>query len=214
MIPCFWRVVVLPVILYAIFMIGQGVCASVTEISLSATEQNKVDQGEIVVREVASEKKEGRTFEVVGLIKASKEDIVQVLSDYGEYPQFMPNVSKIKIVEEVGDEAVLNYTLTLPLKKIKKYRLKMRMSEPEPHSVLITWNFLKWPGLKESETIRDTSGYWNIQEQAKERSLVLYHVYTDPGSVPFGTGWIVDVLSKKSVPEVFLQTKKRVEGAK
>jgi hypothetical protein len=61
------------------------------------------------------------------------------------------------------------------------------------------------------ETIRDTSGYWRIEAQSENKSLTLYHLYTDPGPIPFGLGWIVDVLSKNSVPQVLLQTKDRTE---
>ncbi|MCI5125930.1 MAG: hypothetical protein D3925_16025, partial [Candidatus Electrothrix sp. AR5] len=44
-----------------------------------------------------------------------------------------------------------------------------------------------------------------------KHSLVLYHVYTDPGKIPFGLGWIVDFLGKDSVPEVLVQTKELAE---
>ena len=95
--------------------------------------------------------------------------------------------------------------------KIKKYRLEITASEPTTQSALIKWQLLPWPELKPQETIKDTTGFWRIEKKAQNKALVLYHVYTDPGPIPFGLGWIVDVLSKNSVPEAFLATKIRAE---
>ncbi|MBU4009967.1 MAG: hypothetical protein KJ882_04310, partial [Proteobacteria bacterium] len=95
--------------------------------------------------------------------------------------------------------------------KMKKYRLKISMTEPNNQISVLKWQLQKWPGLDPRETIKDTTGYWRIEKKTEKSSLVFYHVYTDPGPIPFGLEWIVDVLSKKSVPEAFLQTKARTE---
>lgn len=180
-------------------------------ISLDEPEEKRVAQGEIVVREIATAGGEGRTFEAIGLVKASRENLLKVLKDYEKYPEFMPNVSRVEVVEQNGNVAVLNYTLALPLGKIKKYRLKISESAPENQASTLEWQILPWPELQRAETITDTTGYWRIEEKNENKSLVLYHVYTDPGPIPFGLGWIVDVLSKDSVPKALLQTKKRTE---
>jgi len=180
-------------------------------IPLNEQQKKAVSKGEIVVREMDRAGNKGRTFEAIGLVKAPREKVVEVLKDYQKYPEFMPNVSHVEIVEQAGNEAVLNYTLTLPLGKIKKYRLRISGSALTDKIYLLEWHLEKWPGLKREETISDTTGYWRVEEKGEGLSLVLYHVYTDPGPVPFGLGWIVDVLSKKSVPDVLLQTKRRAE---
>jgi ribosome-associated toxin RatA of RatAB toxin-antitoxin module len=182
-----------------------------TAIALAEPEKKRVAQGEIVVREIAAAGGKGRLFEAIGLIKASRNNVLMVLKDYEKYPEFMPNVSRVEIVEQKGNAAVLNYTLTLPLGKIKKYRLKISESAPEKQVSLLEWQIQPWPELKRAETITDTTGYWRIEEQSENKSLILYHVYTDPGPIPFGLGWIVDVLSKDSVPKALSQTKKRTE---
>jgi len=180
-------------------------------ISLNEHEKKLVAKGEVIVREIDAAGKKGRTFEAIGLIKASRNNVLRILKDYKKYPEFMPNVSRIEIVEQRGNDAVLNYTLTLPMGKIKKYRLKISESAPENQFSILEWQIQKWPELKMEETITDTTGYWRIEEKSENNSLVLYHVYTDPGPIPFGLGWIVEVLSKNSVPEVLLQTKYRAE---
>jgi ribosome-associated toxin RatA of RatAB toxin-antitoxin module len=182
-----------------------------TTIFLTEGERKLVGQGDIAVREIATTNKPGRTFEAIGLINAPRNIILQVLTAYENYPEFMPNVSRIDIVEQRGDETVLNYTLTLPMGKIKKYRLKISLTAHDKQASMLHWQLQRWPGLKTAETIRDTTGYWRIEEKTKNSSLVLYHVYTDPGPIPFGLGWIVDVMSKNTVPEALLQTKARTE---
>ena len=182
-----------------------------TSIVLTEEEKKLVEQSDIIVREVSTVNKSGRTFEAIGLVNAPKKTIIQVLTDYQKYPEFMPNVSRIDIVEQRESEAVLNYTLSLPLGKTKKYRLKVTMTEHDNQTAMIQWKMQKWPGLKATETIKNTTGYWRIEEKSKNSSLILYHVYTDPGPIPFGLGWIVDVLSKNSVPEALLQTKAKTE---
>jgi len=200
----------LPLMMAAVLLLPARLPAA-TAIVLNADEKILVGQGDIIVREVTTTDKPGRTFEALGLVNASKNTIVRVLTAYEYYPEFMPNVSRIDIVGHSGDGVVLNYTLSLPLGKIKKYRLKMSGSEEDDKSARLQWHLQEWPGLKISETIKDTTGYWLIDEKTPHSSMVLYHVYTDPGPVPVGLGWIIDVLSKNSVPEALVQTKARAE---
>jgi ribosome-associated toxin RatA of RatAB toxin-antitoxin module len=201
--------------LIACFVVGllaiPSLLNAANPILLAEHEKKRVAQGDIVVREIDAGGGKGRTFEAIGLIKASRNNVLKVLKDYEKYPEFMPNVSRVEIVEQNGSAAVLNYTLSLPLGKIKKYRLKISENAPENQVSILEWQIQPWPELKRAETITDTTGYWRIEEKGENQSLVLYHVYTDPGPIPFGLGWIVDVLSKDSVPKALLQTKKRTE---
>ncbi|NTV12329.1 MAG: hypothetical protein HGA96_00100 [Desulfobulbaceae bacterium] len=180
-------------------------------ISLTASEEARIAKGDKIVRELEVAGKSGRTFEAICLIQADPKDVMQVLQDYEKYPEFMPNVSQVEIVEQRGAVTVLNYILTLPLGIIRKYRLKISPSAPGAPVVSLDWQLQAWPELKSAETITDTSGYWRIVAKGENKSLVLYHVYTDPGPVPFGLGWIVDALSKNSVPDVLVKTKQRTE---
>lgn len=183
-------------------------------IALTETEKRLVDHGDIVIREIGKAGDDGRTIEAVGLINAPRKVILDVLTDYKNYPEFMPNVSHIEIIEQNTNDSVLNYTLTLPLGKIKKYRLGLTVTKGGSQSSMIHWQLQQWPGLKAEETIKDTNGYWLIKDAANSSSYVLYHVYTDPGPIPFGLGWIVDILSKNSIPEALLNTKLRAEKLK
>lgn len=201
----FWAVLI------ATMLFTSAIVDASTSISLNEDEKKLIDQGDIVVRDVSMKDKPGKTFEAIGLINASGNTILKVLTAYEKYPEFMPNISRVEILEKNGSDVILNYTLSLPLGKIKKYRLKMLMTEPNDETSVLKWQLQKWPGLKPAETIKDTTGYWRIEKKTEKSSLVLYHVYTDPGPIPFGLEWIVDILSEKSVPEAFLQAKARSE---
>jgi hypothetical protein len=165
----------------------------------------------VVLREVTNGKKGAKTFEAVGLIKATVSDVYQVLVKFEDYPKFMPNVSKCEVLKRTDDTAILNYTLSLPLGKEKKYRLKMTFQKDKSRATL-TWKLIEWQGLKKSETIEDTTGYWLLEEYPEKAGhiIALYHVCTDPGPIPLGLGWIVDILTKNSIPDVMIKTRKRV----
>ena len=122
-------------------------------ISLSEGERKRIDQGEIVVREVDTAEKRGKIFEAIGLINAHKDTVLKVLTAYEMFPEFMPNVSSVQILEQRGNEWVINYTLKLPLGIIKKYRFKIFVIEPENPSSMIHWQLQEWPELKTDETI-------------------------------------------------------------
>lgn len=181
-------------------------------ISMNPHEKDRVERGEIIVREIDTAGKDGKTFEAICRIDGSRKDVMRVLTDYETYPEFMPNVSRIEVLDRTDDAAVINYTLALPLGKVKKYRLRLTSSEPEAGVSVLRWHLVEWPGLKPEETIEETNGHWRIEEASDGGSRVLYHVHTDPGHVPFGLGWIVDALSKDSVPEALAGTRTRVEG--
>ncbi len=199
-------------ILSFIFMWPAGVHSfSETNIPLTQGEKRRIEYGEIITRETPSDSKSGKAFEAVGLIEADIADIFQVLVTFEAYPSFMPNLDALDVLYKDSNRAILNYTLALPLGKIKKYRLSMRF-ERDADSADLQWEMVDWPGIAPSESIHDTTGYWRLRTYPEKKGsmLAVYHVCTDPGPIPFGLGWIVDVLTKNSVPDVLINTRKRV----
>jgi hypothetical protein len=179
-------------------------------IELTPQELELVAAGEVILREAPIQVKEGMTFEAIGMVKAPVEAVYDVVTDFEEYPEFMPNVSKVEVLSAGDGKATVNFTLGLPLGKTKKYRVRMQFQKSRGAATL-RWKMIEWPGLEKSETIDDTEGYWILEGHAgTEETLVLYHVYTDPGRVPLGLGWIVDILSKNCLPKTVLKTRDRV----
>ena len=188
-----------------------GPLSAANSIILNDEEKSRISRGETVVRDVQTVKKSGKTVEAIGMINASRAVILKVLTDFESYPDFMPNVSRTEIKDQNSTRSFVNFTLSLPMEQVKKYRLEFTRTDPNKSVSTLNWQMTPWPGLKAEKTIKDCSGYWWIVEKGQNRSLVLYHVYTDPGPVPLGLGWIVDYMTRKSVPQVLSKTRSRAE---
>lgn len=163
----------------------------------------------VTMVDVSKSASAGKTFMAGTIINAPLQDVCAVLQDYAAYPAFMPNTESAKVSQSGAAHTLLDVTLKLPMGKIKKYRLRM---EPKvsADSCVVGWKLVPWPGLKQEETIVDTTGAWQLSPGATAgKTIVRYQVYTDPGPVPFGLGWIVDSLSKDSIPQTLDAVRKR-----
>jgi hypothetical protein len=179
---------------------------------LSAQEKQSIESGDIIMRELDTKQSKGQTIETIGLIMAPGDSLVHLLTDYEAYPEFMSAVDDIEVVDTTGAESTINYILKPMLGLTKKYRIKIAPVKLDEQVWKIEWYMVNWPGLTPLETIGDTQGYWLIIEQAENRSLVQYYVYSDPSPVPFGLRGIVDALGRDSIEDVFNETRVKAEG--
>ena len=180
--------------------------------TVTPAELRTLQKGTILVKEVPEAAKGYRTFLAHAVIAAPIAKIYRVLIDFPAYPEFMPNVEKVVVGSADQQGARLDYHLGLPLGVKKRYRLKMTYTIAAD-AADIAWQLIPWPELSPAETIRDTSGYWRLTRMAGDKTLVEYQVRTDPGDIPFGAGWVVDLLTKGSLPAILESTRKRVAGA-
>lgn len=136
------------------------------------------------------------------IINAPVPKLCSIILNFSDYPSFMPNTDKTVVVRSANDISLVDMTLKLPLGKIKKYRLQME-AKPNSLSCQLAWKLIPREDLKPEETIADTSGYWKLVPSSSDagKTLVKYFVYSDPGPVPYGLGWIVDSLGKDSLPK-------------
>ena len=170
-----------------------------------------LSEEKVVMVEAGKAGAPGKAFLAGTVIAAPVSKVCATLLDYAGYPGFMPNLKETRVSRAADASTMVDMTLGLPLGKIKKYRLKMD-SKVAPDRCQLSWKMLPWPGLKPEETIADTTGYWQLAPQAADRgkTVVQYYVYTDPGPVPTGLGWIVDSLSKDSLPKTLEALRNRV----
>jgi uncharacterized membrane protein len=154
-------------------------------------------------------KASGKTFYAATIMNAPIQQLCAIIQDYPQYPQFMPNTAETRVLQPNADRPQIDLTLSLPLGKTKKYRLEMepRVSE---QSCRLGWKLVP-SGLRIEETIADTVGYWQLTPLPSDRSktVVEYQVYADPGPVPFGLGWIVDFMSRQSLPRTLEALRER-----
>jgi len=183
------------------------------EVKLSDDEKKDVVSGSVAIRELEQpEGLAGKTYEAVSIMNVGKDALAAIIWKFEEYKNFMPNVEDVNIVSRDRSSAVIEYKLKLPLKISKRYRLRFDMAK-DGDAIVIKWKLLEWKELKEDETIKDTQGSWRIEDYPGKPGsvIVLYHIYTDPGKIPLGFGWITDMLTKDSLPEVLSKTKERAE---
>jgi hypothetical protein len=124
------------------------------------------------------------------------------VQDYASYGRYMPNTrSAVLVAAPQPGQALVDMTLDLPLGKVKRYRLQLD-SKASTAGCQLSWKLVPREDLKPEDTIADTTGYWRFSPQPANEagSLVEYFVYADPGPVPFGLGWIIDIMSKRSLP--------------
>ena len=185
------------------------------DISCSDADKARLMHGEIVIREGSNPSgyTKGKTYDALGLIRGTVKQVFGVLADYEKYPQFMPNVETTRIVSSEGNTSVVEYKLGLPMGQVKRYKLSLTGAR-EDAEAYINWHKVPWTELKDSETIVETTGFWLLKPFPEKPGYLLakYHVYTDPGHIPTGFGWIVNMLTKGSMPDILKNTNKRVES--
>jgi hypothetical protein len=189
---------ILPALLFA--------CASAQ--AADVIDVRKLSESGVTLIETSKEGSPGKSFAAGTIINAPLETLCAAVQDYASYPSFMPNTESTTVAMTNASQAVIDVTLKLPMGKIKKYRLRME-ANVTPEACKLSWKQLPWRGLKAEETIADTYGYW-LLTPAGSKTAVRYVVYTDPGPIPFGLGWIVDSLSKDSIPQTLEALRKKV----
>ena len=185
-------------------LIALAACAPL--IALAAPDVNLVD--------ISKPGVPGKTFAASTSMPASVATVCAAIQDFAAYPQFMPNVDKIKVASAGGGASLVDITLKLPMGKVKQYRLKMTPKVTDA-SCQLAWKLVPMEGLKPDDTIADTSGYWQLSPDPLDAgaTAIKYQVYTDPGPVPMGLGWIVDSMSRDSIPKMFEALRARVAAS-
>lgn len=157
--------------------------------------------GAVQVSEVPSPGLPGRAFTAWTLVPASVPRLCALVQDYPSYASYMPNTKSAQAIGAGEGYVLVDMTLELPLGQEKKYRLRLEPRADAAHCRL-AWRLVP-SGLPVAATIADTTGYWLFRPLPGgdgSSTLVEYHVYADPGPVPFGFGWIVDMMSRRSLP--------------
>ena len=181
------------------------------EIVLSAEERALILKGQIVLRDLPDPGRKGRTFEAVGILQASLDEAFAVLTDFGSYPEYMPNVGALKIREVTSASSIVETTLVLPLGTRKQYRLRYT-SAREDSGFDLSWEKLPWPELMPSQTIGDTSGFWSVRKFENGGLLAVYHVYTEPGHVPLGLTNLFQGFAKRKIPDAIVKLRERIQN--
>ncbi|MDH5302012.1 MAG: hypothetical protein OEW58_11680 [Gammaproteobacteria bacterium] len=172
---------------------------------LTPAELRQATQGDVVIRTLDTKGRPGASFEVFKLMHVGLPALYATLTCFRDYPRFMPNVERLEVRQPSAGLVDADYFLALPMKQTKRYRLRLQ-AEMVASEAKIQWKQIPWPEVMLKDSIADTQGYWLLQAASSDRTWVKYQVYTDPGPIPFGLGWIVDVLTRVSLPDVLNRT--------
>jgi len=183
-----------------------GIMGSVLAIASTQAAQldaSKFSETQVQLIDQSKPDSNGKTFAAGTILNAPVAKVCSTIQAYEDYPSFMPNTAKAVVTRQPDESALVDFTLNLPMGKVKKYRLKMT-PKVSPAACKLSWKLQPWEGLKQEETIADTSGSWELSALADNpaKTVVKYQVFTDPGPVPMGLGWIVDSMSKDSIPKM------------
>lgn len=188
----------------------QAAILQLDPVVLSALEQAEVLKGKIVLKDVANPGLRGRSFEAIGTLPGTLEQVLAVILDYRHYAEFMPRVERIAVTDEGPLVALVEQHLKLPLGITRRYRLRYT-ARPGLNGFRVDWVKVPWPEVPLSHSVADTSGHWQVGESPAGGLLAVYHVYTDPGRVPLGMKGLALSLSKKDLPKVIEAVRGRLQ---
>ncbi len=123
-----------------------------------------------------------------------------VISDYERYPEFLPEVKKIRTHNRRGNEVDVQYEAEVV--KIIKYTVHMKEEAPKK----VTWSFI------DGEFMKDNKGGWQLEDAGNGTTKATYSIEVEVGMlVPKS---IVNVLVDTQLPKLLENFKKRIESQK
>ena len=168
----------------------------------------KIEQGEIVTIKTKKRYGDGEHYQVYGIVNSNINDVFEAVHNFNDYPNFMPRFDSVQTVENSDTLYAYIFNITLPLNIKYKYKIKSEKYHQES-SAWLAWKTVPW----EHNSIVETWGQWYLTSynNSTNQTLIEYQVYTDPGYIPFGFGWIADIMTEKTLPETIESLKYWVE---
>jgi len=173
---------------------------------LTEKERTALGEGKILVHLTEIPGTPVKRATAVALVDASPESVFGVLTDYDEFPSFMPYCKKAQIQKKEGEQSWVRFELDFPWPIGDRHyvlRLTDRRDEVSGKPVLAS----RWTYEPDSGNINDTYGSWEVFCHEGSRSFVRYTVFTDPGgNIP---NWARNVATDVAVPKVIKGLRKR-----
>jgi ribosome-associated toxin RatA of RatAB toxin-antitoxin module len=133
-------------------------------------------------------------------INAPVEKCWAVISDYERYPEFLPEVKKIRTMNRRGNEVDVQYEAEVV--KVIKYTVHMKEEGPRK----LSWSFI------DGEFMKDNKGGWALEDGGNGTTKATYSIEVEVGMlVPKA---IVNGLVDSQLPKLLENFKKRIESQK
>jgi len=132
-------------------------------------------------------------------VNVPPEKMFDVISDYEKYPEFLPEVKKVKI--EAGQGSIKEVTYTVDIKaKVITYTLKHTAERP---------NKLLWTMIK-GEMMKGNDGSWALKPGAQPGTTEATYTI-DLKLSALVPGFIEKALAEQSLPGLLTNFKNRAE---
>jgi ribosome-associated toxin RatA of RatAB toxin-antitoxin module len=132
-------------------------------------------------------------------INAPREKLFDIIADYERYPEFLPEVKKIRTSNRRGNEVDVHYEVDVV--KTIKYTVHIKEERPEK----VSWSFV------DGEFMKDNKGGWVLEDLGNGSTKATYSVEVALGALVPKT--IVTALVDTSLPKLLENFKKRAEAA-
>lgn len=133
-------------------------------------------------------------------INATVEKCWSVISDYERYPEFLPEVKKIRTLNRRGAEVDVQYEAEVV--KVIKYTVHMKEEGPKK----LSWSFI------DGEFMKDNKGGWVLEDAGNGTTKATYNIAVEVGMLVPKT--IVNALVDTQLPKLLENFKKRIESQK
>lgn len=140
----------------------------------------------------------GATRSIV--FNAPIEKCFEIISDYERYPEFLPEVKKIRTTNRRGAEVDVHYEAEVV--KLIKYTLHLKEEKP----ARVSWSFI------EGEFMKDNKGGWVLEDLGNGTTRGTYSIEVTVG--PLVPKTILNALVDSQLPKLLENFKKRIEAAK
>jgi coenzyme Q-binding protein COQ10 len=133
-------------------------------------------------------------------INAPVEKCWSVISDYERYPEFLPEVKKIRTFNRRGAEVDVQYEAEVV--KLIKYTVHMKEEGPKK----LSWSFI------DGEFMKDNKGGWVLEDAGNGATKATYNIAVEVGMLVPKT--IVNALVDTQLPKLLENFKRRIEAQK
>jgi coenzyme Q-binding protein COQ10 len=125
------------------------------------------------------------------------EEFFNILKDYEKYPQFLKEVKSCRILEDRGNEKIVEYKVSV----IKDVMYLNKQLEMPPNE--IRWKFMK------GEVFKSMEGSWKLEATADNRTRATYWVSAEFGL--FVPSMITKTLLSVNLPAMMQAHHRRVK---
>ncbi len=155
-----------------------------------------------------------REIKAQTFVEIPAERVWSVLKDVEKYPEFMPYMVEVKVIERPAPDIATVYQCVAPpvVEKRDSIVEVVNTADERMGTYTTEWHSVdKGPAPRENTVrVNGVRGQWLLERIGDAHTRLTYTLFTEPGgSVP---GWIVNRANKRSAPKLLNAVAKRAEG--